>query len=209
MLKNYIRLPNGTIKQSDTTKKIPYDKNYVKVRYDTYGEKGAQMAFLRLGYLTASINKIPDSILDVGYGNGDFLKACMSIVKNCYGNDISGYPIPNGAIFEKDIFSKHFEAITFYDVLEHFEEISFLKKLKTNYLVISVPHCHYISDDWFRNWKHRRENEHFYHFNEESLSKTLFENGFELINFSNIEDCIRKPTDELPNILTGTFKKII
>ena len=65
---------------------ITYDEKYVKERYDTYGEKVRQMSFLRLGYLLGAINKIPKSILDVGYGNGDFLKTCVSIIPECFGN---------------------------------------------------------------------------------------------------------------------------
>ena len=39
------------------------------------------------------------------------------------------------------------------------------------------------SDDWFRSWKHRREDEHIFHFNDQSL------------------------IDDNKNILTGIFKK--
>lgn len=206
MLENYTKLPNGVIKQIQIKKKKQYDQDYIKTRYNTYKEKGMQMAFLRLGYLISSINKIPESVLDVGYGNGDFLKACSTIIKNCYGNDISGYQIPDGCTFVEDIFSKKYEVITFYDVLEHFEDINFVKDLKTDYIVISVPWCHYISDNWFKNWKHRREDEHLYHFDHKSIVNFFKENNFELINLTNVEDSIRKNESEESNILTCVFK---
>ena len=46
------------------------------------------------------------------------------------------------------------------------EGLEFVKKLKCKYILISVPCCHYYSDDWFKNWKHRRPDEHIFHFNE-------------------------------------------
>ena len=66
------------------------------------------------------------------------------------------------------MFNQFYDIITFYDSLEHFEEIEFVKKLKCNYICISVPNCHYKNDEWFRNWKHRKPNEHLWHFNSKS-----------------------------------------
>lgn len=206
MLENYTKLPNGVIKQIEIKEKKQYDQDYIETRYNTYGEKGMQMAFLRLGYLISSVNKIPESVLDIGYGNGDFLKACSTIIKKCYGNDVSGYQIPDGCTFVKDIFSEKYEVVTFYDVLEHFENINFVKDLKTDYIVISVPWCHYTSDSWFKNWKHRREDEHLYHFDNKSIVNFFKENGFELVNLTNVEDSIRKNKSEEFNILTCVFK---
>ena len=206
MLENYTKLPNGVIKQIEIKEKKQYDQDYIETRYNTYGEKGMQMAFLRLGYLISSVNKIPESVLDIGYGNGDFLKACSTIIKKCYGNDVSGYQIPDGCTFVKDVFSEKYEVVTFYDVLEHFENINFVKDLKTDYIVISVPWCHYTSDSWFKNWKHRREDEHLYHFDNKSIVNFFKENGFELVNLTNVEDSIRKNKSEEFNILTCVFK---
>jgi len=206
MLDNYIKLENGVIKQ-DKVNVIKYDEDYVVNSYNSYGELGLRMSNLRLGYLIGSIGKVPDSILDVGYGNGDFLKTCTSIIPNCYGNDISGYEAPNGVSFVDDITKEHYDVITFFDVLEHFEDIDFVADLNCNYILISVPWCHYISDDWFENWKHRRPNEHIYHFNEKSLESFMESKGFKMINKSNIEDSIRKPADENKNVLTAIFKK--
>ena len=208
MIKNYEILKNGLIKQEKiVNKKQDYNLDYIERRYNQYGEKGPQLAGIRFGYLIAKLNKKPNSILDIGYGNGDFLNVCKQSISNCYGNDISEYPIPDGVKFVKNIFEKHYDVITFFDVLEHFEDINFVKNLKCNYVYISVPWCHNFSDEWFFNWKHRREDEHFWHFNLESISNFFDEMGFDLIDSSNIEDTIRTPTSENPNILTCIFKK--
>jgi hypothetical protein len=165
------------------------------------------MAYLRLGYLLGNLPSTPNSILDVGYGNGDFLKVCTDIIPECYGSDISGYPIPNKAHFIKDIYSKQFDVISFFDVLEHFEDINFVKDLNCNYIIISVPHCHFFSEEWFLNWKHRRPDEHLFHFNNKSLNNFFNEMGFDVVTQSHIEDTIRTPIDNNPNILTGIYKK--
>jgi len=208
MIDNYEILKNGVIKQIKIVNKIQeYNSDYVNERYNTYGEKGAQMAGLRLGYLLGKTNVEIKSILDIGYGNGDFLKVCSHSIEECYGNDVSNYPVPENCKFIEDIKSKHFDVVCFFDVLEHFEDIEFVKDLKCNFLYISLPWCHNFSDEWFLNWKHRREDEHLWHFNDKSLIKFMDDMGFDVIDISNVEDFIRKPNDNNKNILTGVFKK--
>lgn len=210
MLKNYEQLQNGVIHQKKILNKLPnYNKKYVDERYNSYGEKGMQMAYLRLGYMLGVLGKYGiNSVLDVGYGNGDFLKACMDYKLEAYGNDISEYPLPDGAIFVDDILKKEVDVICFFDSLEHFENIDFVKDLKAEFVFISLPYCNYKSDEWFKNWKHRRPDEHLWHFNFHSLKQFMKEQGYELERISNFEDTIRKPTDGDMNILSGIFKKI-
>jgi hypothetical protein len=42
------------------------------------------------------------------------------------------------------------------------EDIEFVKDLKCHYVCISLPWCHYFSDEWFETWKHRKPNEHLW-----------------------------------------------
>jgi hypothetical protein len=72
---------------------------------------------------------------------------------------------------------------------------------------VSLPNCHYFSDEWFETWKHRRPNEHLWHFNETSLINFMNEIGYSKVNICNIEDTIRKHSHDYSNILTGIFKK--
>jgi hypothetical protein len=206
MLDNYKMLKSGVIKQIDVVNQVDYNLEYVSNSYDSYGEKVNYISFLRLGYLLGVINEIPNSILDIGYGNGAFLKACKNVIKNCYGNDISDYNLPVDVNFIDDIFIDYYDVITFFDSLEHFHDIEFVKKLKCKYILISVPCCHYYSDDWFKNWKHRRPDEHIFHFNENSLNDFMIDCGFEKMSISFVEDTIRKGEEK--NILTGIFRKI-
>ena len=72
MLENYELTKFGIIKQIS---KINFDYGFdYSSKYNNYGEKGTQLAHLRLGTLIGAIGKIPNSIMDIGYGNGDFLK---------------------------------------------------------------------------------------------------------------------------------------
>ena len=206
MLENYELLDNGIIKQKQIFKKMNYGIDYSTTRYDSYGELTNYMSYLRYGYLIGSIGRLPTSIVDVGYGNGSFLKVCKETIPDCYGFDISEYPVPIGCT-KIDNLDSFFDIITFFDSLEHFEDISFVKNLKCNYIYISVPHCHYFSDDWFADWKHRRPDEHLWHFNENSLVNFMESCGFSKINITNLEDNIRKSANSYQNILVGIFKK--
>ena len=67
-----------------------------------------------------------------------------------------------------------------------------LKDLNCNYICISLPWCHYFDDDWFDNWKHRKPDEHLWHFDEKSLQKFMTRMGYETINICNLEDVTRQ-----------------
>lgn len=209
VLDGYVKLKNGVIKQS---KKIngdfKYDTNYIKT-YEDFKELGKYMSYLRLGYITGHVDFKNKSILDIGYGNGDFLNIANDAGFKCYGCDVTEYPLKNDITIIKyeEIFNKYFDIVTFFDSLEHFDEIDFVKNLNCEYVVISLPNCHYFNDEWFFNWKHRKPDEHLYHFNKESLINFMNEMGYDNISISNFEDIIRKPIDENSNILSGIFKK--
>ena len=208
MFENYSQNEDGIIYQVDKNP-IDYDKEYVKTRYVKYGELPTYMAHLRLGNIIGSLSRVPKSILDVGYGDGSFLKVCSNIIPKCYGYDVSSYPAPDRCEIVSSMTDQPYDVITFFDSLEHFEDIEFVKDLKCTAVCISVPHCHNKSDEWFENWKHRRPDEHLWHFDRDSLEKFMDRMGFVLCSYSNLEDTIRKnPDQEEPNILTCIFRSL-
>jgi len=147
MLENYTKLKNGLIKQkSYFSKKKDYNQGYVEERYNSYGEFSVRMSFLRLGFLLGAVNEELIKILDVGYGNGDFINCAKEFIPSCYGNEINGYHIPDGCEFVSDVFCEKFDVVCFFDVLEHFDDIYEIENIKTKYMFISVPECHYHSD---------------------------------------------------------------
>lgn len=209
-LDNYEKVEFGIIKQKNI-EKINYDYTYSN-KYNQYGENTNYMAFLRLGTLMGTINKIPDSILDVGYGNASFLKAAATIIPKCYGSDLHNtYPLPDKCKFTDNIFEQEVEVVTFFDSLEHFDDIFIIDKLKCKYIMISVPWCHFFSNKWFENWIHRKPNEHLWHFNDKSLISFFESYGYKCIHKSNFEDSLRKreTLNNSENILSCIFEKII
>lgn len=207
MLKNYEFDKSGVIKQIE---REPYKYGFeYSNNYNSLGELGVRMGHLRLGYLLGSIGKPINKLLDVGYGNGDFLNVAKTIIPNCYGSDVTDdYKIPDGCKFIQDIYSDEFDVVCFFDVLEHLDNIYDIKKLNTEYIIVSLPNCHYFSDEWFDEWKHRKPNEHLWHFNEGSLVNFMKNIGYNTINISNVEDIIRTNNKPYSNILSGVFKKI-
>ena len=201
MLDNYQRDPQGLIHQVNFDT-FPYTPDYVKQNY--LHDLVQSMSYLRLGYLLGTLGHIR-SLLDVGYGSGAFLKVANQVIPHTCGNDINGYPIPPECQFVQDIHSEFYEVITFFDSLEHFTDVYFLNRLKCKYVTVSLPWCHYFSDKWFESWKHRKPNEHLWHFDQNSLIKFMDHQGFDVINTCNYEDTIRKSTEPYENILSGVF----
>jgi hypothetical protein len=206
-LDNYETLPNGVIKQINVNK-ITYDYNYSD-RYNQYGEKGKYLSYLRYGVLLGVIKEHPNRLVDIGYGNGDFLNSCKETVPARFGCDISDYPVPDGCTKINLCDISNMDVTCFFDSLEHFDDITIVKNIDTKYIFISLPWCHNLSVEWFKNWYHRRENEHLYHFNDKSLVAFFKECGYECMYIGYFEDIIRKNValGGLPNILSGVFKK--
>ena len=138
MLENYAKLADGRIKQIDILP-FEYGLDYSnKYNQSPYKENSQFMSYLRYGYLIGSIGKIPDSLLDVGYGNNGFLSVASNQIKNCYGFDISDYPVPENCKKVNSMFNAFYEVITFFDSIEHFNDISFVDKLNCKYICISL-----------------------------------------------------------------------
>ena len=210
MITNYEKVNSGHWYQTNLTGPAQtYNFEYSKSRYDTYSTNDI-MSKLRYELIISNIGEF-DSICDFGYGNGSFLKYCENQKKVTYGYDISDYPVPEKTIKINDPTKVKVDVYTFYDSLEHIREknlVSFLKSLKAKNLVISVPWCHeYLGEEYFTKWKHRRENEHFHHFDLHGLLKLINDSNYNLVYVGNDEDKIRKSIDEHPNILTMIASK--
>jgi hypothetical protein len=207
MIENYQEISKGHWHQIELTgDMMKYDEKYMQY----YTKMDNSMSKLRYRLLRDHVGLF-NSIMDVGYGDGNFLEYCFSFDKQCYGNDISDFPLPRGIEFVSDVSSVSVDVMTFFDSLEHRPEadlIPFLKSLKTKYIVVSLPWCHgAMGPDYFQSWKHRKPNEHFHHFDYNGLIDLLDNADFETIHVCNAEDKIRKPVNYLPNILTVIAKK--
>jgi hypothetical protein len=214
MIENYIKIENGHWFQENLTGKMPdYSATYSKERYDTYSTNDS-MSKLRYDLICKYVGHF-DNICDYGYGNGAFMRYCSQKDKNVYGYDISDYPVPQktnrlNSLYE--LYQSSFDVVTFFDSIEHIPKMDLtydLQALPTKFVCISIPWFHEsLGPEWFRTWKHRRENEHLHHFDVSGISKLLKHSNFKLVHLGNEEDEIRKSVDEMPNILTVIAKKI-
>lgn len=196
----------GVIHQTDARPFI-YDRNYVTV-YDTdsYRRHSDILQAMRLGFVLAGHGKPVSSLLDYGYGNGAFMMFARRHVPCVYGFDITGLPVPGCYIVPQIIQA---DVITFWDALEHVPDLSILKDLPAETVVISLPWCHFLTQGsgWFENYHHLKPDEHLHHFNDLSLSNLMNHFGWKEIARSSHEDVIRRSRHGLPNILTMAFKR--
>lgn len=202
MIDNYEKDEYGIIHQIDVQ---PFYKDYGKERND-YGPKSMYLSYLRLGFIITSTRlETTKSILDIGFGNGDFLRACDNYSTSKYGFDLDYKYLPDNSM--KGNLTDYYEVITMFDSLEHFNDLSIIFKLKCKYLILSVPNCKKPNDDeWLSNWKHLRPNEHLHHMNLSSI--LAFTNrGYSMVAHSYLEDQIRLDPKETENILTVCLKK--
>lgn len=169
-----------------------------------------EMSEIRYSVISKYI-PIFSSICDFGYGNGAFINHCRLKSHKTYAYDISDYPPPYGVHRVHNIDELEVDVMTFFDSIEHVEDedlVSFLNKKKTKYFVISVPWFHeFLGTEWFENWKHRKPNEHFHHFDVHGIIGLLSDANCDILHVGNEEDQIRKSVDQWPNILTVIAKR--
>lgn len=201
------------------TQKYPIDFKYNKAYINNYNsakyrKDSVRLNALRLSTVVQQYGKIPNTILDYGYGNGAFLRAALQKVKYCDGYDITPIEPPIG-VKKISNFNTIYDCVTFWDSLEHIKELNFIKYLHTKSIAVSLPYCKDISEfksfdkwlKWFDGWKHRKPNEHIHHFTPIALTKFFKVMGYDMQLVCNIEDEIRKPEKKGKNILTGFFVK--
>lgn len=185
-----------------------YNADYSRARYDRYATTRS-MSQLRFE-LASKLFKF-DSVLDVGYGNGDFLKYCLEKGKKCFAWDIADYPLPKEVIKTEHVGQHSVDLVTFFDSLEHHPSADlflFLESIPAKNILVSLPWCHFPNPEWFLKWKHRRENEHLHHLTASGLLRTLELARFIPVYIGSPEDKIRGQLDGLPNILTAAATRM-
>lgn len=201
----------GLVSQIDAEPFV-YDSNYVST-YDTeaYKRQSDILQALRLGFTIASHGTTPKKLLDWGYGNGAFMKFAAQVIDDINGFDLTGLEVEGCHTFTGSLFTNdYYDVITFWDALEHIEDLAFVKKLNCKTIVVSLPHCHILTEgkEWFdEKYKHRKPDEHIHHFNRFSLENTMKKYGWKMKSWSNHEDIVRVSAHGLPNILSMSFFK--
>lgn len=214
MLENYHVDSYGVIHQTEF-EPIEYDARYLTY-YENLSDRTIKLGYQRMGWLLGFLQRMPESVLEFGYGIGTFIEAAkISGVARCAGCEVKRFPLPDGVEFLEweRAMNETWDVVAMYDVLEHIPDLSFLGQLKCRHLKIAVPFCRYhelgdAGETWFRDWRMRLPNEHLHHFDEPSLMAMMEHYGFRCQNVNFFEDGLRlRPGETGPNILSALFEK--
>jgi hypothetical protein len=195
----------GHIWESELKVTKSYDRQYMKERYDVYPTTEA-MSFLRLGLIKSLTSS--GLLLDVGYGNGSFVRLAEKAGFEAYGNDVHGVDYGVKEVELTD--DRYWDVITFFDSLEHFSDLSKIKPLcrRADYVVVSFP-TRPNSFPENKDWKHYRPGEHLHYFCRKSLWHTVAGKrvgGLKVFATTILEDVIRGGgKDGQSNITTVVF----
>lgn len=192
---------NGFIKQVEHIK-FPYSIEY-KARQGT----NVEMSYLRLGWIASffrSEELLKMNVVDVGCGSGEF-------VRNCSGkfNRIVGYDVVGDSISEEELYGTVWDLIVLSDVLEHYENIEDLFKIKWKACMLSFPETPVVSSfDELKKWRHFKPNEHLYCLTASKVRAWLEKHpGVKVIGISNFEDVIRKRWDDRKTNISSIMVK--
>ena len=178
-----------------------YDQKYVADRYDKYNTTEV-MSYLRLGLLKGFVTA--GRLLDVGYGNGSFVKLAKKGGFDAYGNDVHGadYDVRECALEGDEVW----DVVTFFDSMEHFPDLEVIRQLskRAAYIVVSFP-TRPNDFPWSAyTWRHYRPGEHLHYFTVKSLTALLCKSP---LVTTDMEDTIRGrgPSTANCNITTVVF----
>jgi hypothetical protein len=193
--------------QSDLKAVVKYDENYAK-KYDNMPYK--EMSNLRADFVEhVFASRDIETVLDVGHANGAFVKEMISRGYKAFGTDLHGidFGVPEVELMGEETF----DLVTFFDSLEHFENVRQPLHKSKRFILVSIPNTPPKLEKYVDTWRHHRPGEHLHYFNLNSLTMLLEEFGFELIGYSFLEDQIRKPSPfgnfSCPNILSAAYEK--
>lgn len=209
IIKNYPSIPfgelnycheHGIMYQRDMTTSVDYGESYfehyVKIENSDIANK------LNKGR-TEITEKYCQTLLDIGIGSGEFIRASKLKV---YGFDIN--PVGIQWLKEKELYLDPYasppqvDGFTFWDSLEHIPEPHKILALvpQGKYIFVSMPI--FVDLLWVRKSKHYKPNEHYYYFTGSGMVKWLTDSGFEIVEVSDLETRAGRE-----DILTFVFKK--
>lgn len=154
--------------------------SYAEEYWDKYNEYssneiGKKLTDFRTSFVKKHLKSF-DNFCDVGIGSGQFVQHV-----NSKGYDINHYA-KNWLVEQGrygDPYTTKFEALSFWDVLEHIDNPATILE-KTNNIFMSVPLHHGV--DACLASKHLRPNEHIWHFTQTGVEFFMKYHGFDLID---------------------------
>jgi hypothetical protein len=214
----------GTIAARDRRTTAVYDAQYVALRYDRYPTT-RPMSILRYRIMMGVLDLCEameegrftprlGPMLDVGYGNGDFIRYCIERGWDAYGNDVNPTVYPNVRqvpLPDADKNSTHYRVVTFFDALEHFEDHREVRWVShyTDWIIASFPTLAPEFPYKTEGYKHYRPGEHHMYFEPQSLERIFsFDERVARVEYVGCpEDSIRgKRRDGGQNITTVALR---
>lgn len=194
----YFLLPKPTRQQLDTA----YDDSYYgqnESKFSGWIERvldhfRSQRARTVMRYVTS-----PANILDIGCGNGRFLKQLIDKNYSGYGIElpsksaerasrIPGLNLTTGQLCEDDFDAHFFDAVTMWHVIEHLSDPQKTLKIVGNilkqggYLMLSMPNIDSFQSRLFQGrWLHIDPPRHLFFFGASDLTNIMQTFGFEIV----------------------------
>jgi hypothetical protein len=175
----------------------PFDYS---LEYKQSQSTNTDMSFLRIGWISAFlphalIRKI--SVVDIGSGNGTFVNVGKNVFGSCCGYDVNGE-----SITREELYAKHWDMVVLSDVLEHFEDIEDLFKMKWEFCFVSFPETPKVKSAIdLESWRHYKPNEHLWCLNVEGMIRWFEDHRCRVVGSSSVEDVLRRRWDDRkPNI---------
>lgn len=178
----------GIAYQRDMSKKIIYSKRYYNIYVNYEKTKKSRKINLYRRLLVSEYCGGGD-VLDVGAGIGTFGKHWTPF--NLWGYDINPYCIKRlkelGRFWPLRNKINHFNALTFWDSLEHIPSPHkiFDRMSIDSYVFVSIPIVENFNN--IENYKHWHPNEHYYYFTKSGLIYWMGLSGFNFIRYSDQE----------------------
>ena len=165
-------------------------------KYQSYiNDLGAQLSNARANFVLKNLGNYHD-VCDVGVGSGQFVDTIK-----CKGYDVN--PFANEWLkahgYYADPYAENFNALCFWDVLEHIIDSSALLG-STEHVFVSVP-IHVDLEACLAS-KHLRPGEHIWHFTDRGIKNFMALAGFECVDQSDFETKLGRE-----DILSYFFKK--
>jgi len=179
---------------------IEYGTTYIQTGYSNKPTR--DMAWLRLGVVGQYITS--GEVIDIGYGDGEFVRQALKAEFDAKGFDVhyDTTDIPTVKTLPDST-----DCLTFFDSIEHFDDLQNAFTCKARLIVVTVPHTPSVRPDELITWRHYKPNEHLHYFTPASILSLFARNGYYLDALSNVEDLIRKNKDQSPNTTTYIFRE--
>jgi len=198
----YSRDENGFLKQN-------YPKPFTySLDYKAHQSTNTAMTWLRLGWLSGylSYGRLRHmTAVDIGAGNGSFVRESASVFKSIVPYDLAGESISDVELYETK-----WDMLVLSDVLEHYTDIDLLWSLNFKYAMISFPETPDPEVHDLSRWRHLKPNEHIYLLTMEKVKAWVQKHGYVIVGCGCPEDMIRRRWQhDTVNISTVLIKRCV